>query len=252
MPRPRPKPWFKVWKKIGKNRQLRRLSPEVRWLYLILMSMTEDEYGLVAEDGEIFTVEEITDRAAIGSELVAGGISDLLRFGFIEINDAGGISISNFYEFQVDREAHKKRVQRERREMYPDLYMDKSKPKKGTKKKTFPKKCHTKSPPEGEGEGEGEVEEEEEGRARIQITPPVPPTVEEVGAYIAEKNLTVDAQGFVDFYESKGWMVGKNKMKNWQAACRRAENWDSNQRSAKSGDGTAKEFRDAEARQTWD
>jgi hypothetical protein len=32
----------------------------------------------------------------------------------------------------------------------------------------------------------------------------------------------VDAQRFVDFYESKGWMVGKSKMKDWKAAYR---NW---------------------------
>jgi hypothetical protein len=30
----------------------------------------------------------------------------------------------------------------------------------------------------------------------------------------------VDADAFVDFYESKGWLVGKNKMKDWKAAVR--------------------------------
>ena len=29
------------------------------------------------------------------------------------------------------------------------------------------------------------------------------------------------AQQFFDFYESKGWMIGKNKMKDWKAAARR-------------------------------
>lgn len=53
-----------------------------------------------------------------------------------------------------------------------------------------------------------------------------PPTVEEVAAYVAERKSPVDPQGFIDFYESKGWMVGKNKMKDWQAACRNAEKWD--------------------------
>ncbi len=46
----------------------------------------------------------------------------------------------------------------------------------------------------------------------------VPPTVEEVQDYIYEKKYTVDAETFVAFYESKGWMVGRNKMKNWKAA----------------------------------
>ncbi|WP_418176977.1 hypothetical protein [Alistipes putredinis] len=45
-----------------------------------------------------------------------------------------------------------------------------------------------------------------------------PPSIEEVDSYIREKGYTVDAERFVNFYESKGWYVGKNKMKNWHAA----------------------------------
>ena len=45
-----------------------------------------------------------------------------------------------------------------------------------------------------------------------------PPSIEEVDSYIREKGYTVDAERFVNFYESKGWYVGKNKMKNWRAA----------------------------------
>ena len=48
------------------------------------------------------------------------------------------------------------------------------------------------------------------------------PTVEEVKAYISEHGYSVDAERFVNFYASKGWMVGKSKMKDWQAAVR---NW---------------------------
>ena len=48
----------------------------------------------------------------------------------------------------------------------------------------------------------------------------VPPTVEEVRQYCSENNYSVDAERFVNFYECKGWMVGKNKMKNWKAAVR--------------------------------
>ena len=55
----------------------------------------------------------------------------------------------------------------------------------------------------------------------------VPPTLENVIGYCQEKEFeNVDAQRFVDFYESKGWMVGKNKMKDWKAAVR---NWARNE-----------------------
>lgn len=50
----------------------------------------------------------------------------------------------------------------------------------------------------------------------------VKPTVEEIKAYCAANNYSVDAQNFFDFYESKGWKVGNTPMKNWQAAIR---NW---------------------------
>ena len=49
----------------------------------------------------------------------------------------------------------------------------------------------------------------------------IKPTVADVEAYCEEKGIYgFDAQKFVDYYESKGWMIGKNKMKNWQAAVR--------------------------------
>lgn len=53
------------------------------------------------------------------------------------------------------------------------------------------------------------------------------PNVEEVRAYIVERNngLTAqDAETFVDFYEAKGWKIGNQPMKDWKAAVRTWEN----------------------------
>lgn len=47
-----------------------------------------------------------------------------------------------------------------------------------------------------------------------------PPTLEEVTAYCIERGNNVDAQHFIDYYTSNGWLVGKNKMKDWKAAVR--------------------------------
>lgn len=49
-----------------------------------------------------------------------------------------------------------------------------------------------------------------------------PPTKDDVKAYIQEKGYSFAAERFFDFYESKGWYIGKNKMKDWKAAVR---NW---------------------------
>ena len=57
-----------------------------------------------------------------------------------------------------------------------------------------------------------------------RFTPPLPQVV---ANYMIERELSFNeavkqSNSFVDFYESKGWMVGKNKMKSWQASAR---NW---------------------------
>ena len=45
-----------------------------------------------------------------------------------------------------------------------------------------------------------------------------PPTLEEVTEFCRVRGNKVDPVKFYAFYESKGWMVGKNKMKSWRAA----------------------------------
>lgn len=69
-----------------------------------------------------------------------------------------------------------------------------------------------------------------------------PPTLEEVKAYCRERGNSVDPERFYDFYQSKGWMVGKNKMKDWKAAVR---TWEKTQNNGTHKQNT-KEQRDEE------
>ena len=48
----------------------------------------------------------------------------------------------------------------------------------------------------------------------------IPPTLDQVSDYCLERNNDVDPQRFIDFYASKGWMVGKTKMVDWKACVR--------------------------------
>ncbi|WP_288759834.1 hypothetical protein [uncultured Veillonella sp.] len=50
-----------------------------------------------------------------------------------------------------------------------------------------------------------------------------PPSVAMVRAYCEGRSNHIDPEEFVDFYGSKGWMVGKSKMKDWKCAVR---NWE--------------------------
>jgi len=49
------------------------------------------------------------------------------------------------------------------------------------------------------------------------------PSVFEIKFYCEERKNNINAESFYDFYESKGWKVGKSKMKDWKAAVR---NWE--------------------------
>jgi hypothetical protein len=69
-----------------------------------------------------------------------------------------------------------------------------------------------------------------------------PPSFDEVTDYCRQRNNDVDPQGFIDFYESKGWMIGKNKMKDWKAAVRTWEKRnETNKRNGKPDTRTALE-----------
>lgn len=50
----------------------------------------------------------------------------------------------------------------------------------------------------------------------------IPPTVEEVRAYAAERGYDIDPEAFMDYYAANGWKVGRNPMKDWKATVR---NW---------------------------
>jgi hypothetical protein len=54
------------------------------------------------------------------------------------------------------------------------------------------------------------------------------PTVEEVHQYCNERKNKVCADAFIDFYESKDWLIGSNKMKSWKACVR---TWESREKN---------------------
>lgn len=54
----------------------------------------------------------------------------------------------------------------------------------------------------------------------------IPPKIEWVTCYCSERSNNIDPKNFFDFYESKGWKVGKTKMIDWQACIRTWEKGD--------------------------
>lgn len=46
------------------------------------------------------------------------------------------------------------------------------------------------------------------------------PSLDDIRAYCISRGNNVDPEQFLNFYESKGWMVGKTPMRDWRAAVR--------------------------------
>ena len=46
------------------------------------------------------------------------------------------------------------------------------------------------------------------------------PNLDDVKNYCILRQNNIDAEAFIDFYESKNWKIGKNKMKDWKACVR--------------------------------
>lgn len=88
-----------------------------------------------------------------------------------------------------------------------------------------------------------EVKEYKEDKKSICRTF-VPPTISDIVAYAHEAGLRIDADRFWNYYQSNGWMVGRNKMKDWKATVR---NWSAKQTDEKPKP-KAKNFDNFEAR----
>jgi len=70
--------------------------------------------------------------------------------------------------------------------------------------------------------GKDRLGKESIGNSKEKFTKP---TIEEINSYCKERKNNVDPDRFYNFYESKGWYVGKNKMKDWKACVR---TWEKN------------------------
>ncbi len=84
-------------------------------------------------------------------------------------------------------------------------------------------------PKEKEKETEKETEKEKEKKNSLTERGGqfVKPELSQVRAYCQEMGYQLDCEEFIDFYASKGWLVGNAPMQDWQAALR---NWAKNGR----------------------
>lgn len=87
---------------------------------------------------------------------------------------------------------------------------------------------------------EQEQEQEEEEEIEEKDKKFKKPTIDEIALYMEEKGMNNVSERFYNFYEAKGWMIGKNKIKNWKAC---VSTWkDGNLKTATTPQPTQKRF----------
>lgn len=218
--------WVKLTTDMFDNRKIKHLRrlPEgnsivLIWVMLLTMAGRCNSGGLIFLTENIpYTTKMLADELGFEENTVQLALQALEQFNMI-VTDQGFFTIAGWDEYQNiegmerirEQNRLRKAAQRERQKALPmsrDCHVNVT-------------NCHaTDIDKEKDKELDKEIYGGADAPAPKKSTKFIPPTVEEVAAYCRERNNRVDASRFVDFYTTKGWMVGKNKMKDWKSAVR--------------------------------
>lgn len=185
------------------------------YLKLCLKSLKSDGV-LIRKVGDMlvpYDAMKLSEMTRTDVDTVVVAMELFQKIKLVEILENGEIYLSSLQDMvgMETSEAQRKRLSRQNNKNLghcPDIVP----------------KVSDKRPPEIEKEIEIEKEKDKKkSSAKRSFTPP---TLQEVQAYCRERGNSVDPQRFLDFYEAKGWMIGKNKMKDWKAAVRTWERQD--------------------------
>ena len=183
-------------------------------LYQMLCLKTANNNGQLSTNiGEMivpYDIEKIArDTKYFSEDTIRVALELYKQLGLIYEGDDNLLQITNYYEMigseSASREAIKKREYRLRKKI-EDIEGD----KKGTK-------CLTEYRDKSIDIRDIDINNIKENTKRKVFTKP---TIEEIEVYCKERNNSVNAEAFFNFYESKDWYVGKNKMKDWKACVR--------------------------------
>lgn len=170
------------------------------WVYLITYV---DDYGRGSADPELIKGLVFPRRKRLSESDIEKALAELAGMGCISLYDVDGESYFYFPNWGEHQRIQSKKSK------YPA-------PEFGELRKSTVN--HGELPPEtkpNRNQIEPPLTPHSGGRERKCF---VPPTVEQVREYCAERKNGIDAEAFVSFYASKGWMVGKSPMKDWKAA----------------------------------
>lgn len=204
--------WLKLKRDFFKRHDIRIVEEmpngkEYILFYLKLLCESVDHEGKLRFSEEIpYSDEMLATITNTSAGLVRQAVDVFTKLGMMELLDDGTLFMRGVEKMigSASDNDHAKRQARYRE-----------------RQKQMSLECHYAVTKSDESKSkEIEIEKDTEIDSKPKRKRFVPPTVEEVRTYCAERKNNVDAERFVDFYESKGWMVGKDKMKDWKASVR--------------------------------
>lgn len=217
--------WVKVSTGLFDNRKIKQIralpdgdSIIVLWLQILTLAGTVNEGGaLYITNGMPYSVETLATEFGMDYVTLHEEIVTLQRYNMVTLDD-GVISVSNWDKYQsvegLDkiREQTRRRVAKHRAKQAENADCNADVTLQVTQ-------CNA-----TDKELDKELDKDIKESVRKSAARPKfkPPTAEDVKEYAANHGYSIDADKFVDYYTSSGWMVGRNKMKDWKAAVR---NW---------------------------
>ena len=172
----------------------------------------------------------VNERIPYNSEMLASvtghqvgtikqALSMFKELGLIEVLENGAI-----YMLDIQNFIGKGSTEADRQRLYDRRISEERKQNKLTQSRNL-EEILKKSTPEIEIELEKDIEIEKEIHSSAKSTTTKrkrfeKPTLSQITQYCLERNNSVNAEQFYDYYESNGWKVGKNSMKDWKACVR--------------------------------
>lgn len=217
--------WIKISTGMFDNRKIKQIRklPEgdaiiVIWLQIICLAGVTNDSGLIYFSKDIpYTEEMLSVEFDRQISIIRIALSTFEKFGMVELID-NILMVSNWQKYQStdrleaikEKDRERKKSEREQQKQLTTLIS-----------MEVPRNVHglSKEVPLLDIDIDKDKDKDIK-KSSGRFTPPTP---EELQAYCKERNNKVDAERFINFYSSKGWMVGKNKMKDWKAAVR---NWE--------------------------
>ena len=192
-------PWFRMYTEAVDDEKLRLLAFEDRWHYVAILCLKGQ--GLLDDESDHqLRLRKIAVKMGVQLRELDEIARRLSEVGLVDQDTLQPVKW-DIRQFRSDssRERVAKHRENQRKQQH-----------ESTKRE-----CNvTVTPPETE------TDTDTESKSKKKSTRFTAPAVDEVAAYCKERGNTINAQRFIDFYESKGWMVGTSKMKNWKAAVR--------------------------------